>query len=154
MEPCRLHSSPVMFSKIVVPLSDLPESQRVLRAAIDPAHTCNVELATVSILDDRPAYTSFAIVVDPGSQSAMKETRCQTQGEFHVRSLLAQEHGVRATGAVVEGQEIKAILPISRGRCRSACHRSSSARLLFIPPPLESLYDLAQDAHYGVLGVH
>ncbi len=64
-----------MFSKIVVALNDLPESQRALRAAIDLALACNAELATVSILGDLPAYTSFAIVVDPGAPSAMKEAR-------------------------------------------------------------------------------
>ena len=39
-----------MFSKIVVALNDLPESQRALRTAIDLARSCNAELATVSIL--------------------------------------------------------------------------------------------------------
>ena len=36
-----------MFSKIVVALNDLPESQRALRTAIDLARSCNAELATV-----------------------------------------------------------------------------------------------------------
>ena len=49
-----------MFSKIVVALNDLPESQRALHAAIDLARACNAELATVSILGDLPAYTLFA----------------------------------------------------------------------------------------------
>jgi len=100
-----------MFSKIVVALNDLPESQRALRAAIDLALACNAELATVSILGDLPAYTSFAIVVDPGAPSAMKEARRRAHGELHEKaSLLAQEHGIRATGSIVEGQEVKAIL--------------------------------------------
>ena len=51
-----------MFTKIVVALNDLPESQRALRAAIELARVSNAELATVSILGDLPAYTSFAMV--------------------------------------------------------------------------------------------
>lgn len=39
-----------MFSKIVVALNDLPESQRALRTAMELARASNAELATVSIL--------------------------------------------------------------------------------------------------------
>jgi hypothetical protein len=56
-----------MFSKIVIALNDQPESQRPLRTAINLARADNAELAMVSILGDFPAYTSFAIVVDPGA---------------------------------------------------------------------------------------
>jgi Universal stress protein family len=55
-----------MFSKIVVALNDLPESQRALRTAVELVRTSNAELATVSILGDLgdlPSYTSLAIVV-------------------------------------------------------------------------------------------
>jgi nucleotide-binding universal stress UspA family protein len=41
-----------MFSKILVALNDLPESQHALRRAIDLARLCNADLATVSILGD------------------------------------------------------------------------------------------------------
>ena len=53
-----------MFAKIAVALNDLPETQRALRAAIDLARASNAELATVSILGDPPAYTSFASGTD------------------------------------------------------------------------------------------
>jgi nucleotide-binding universal stress UspA family protein len=100
-----------MFSKIVVALNDLPESQRALRAAIELARACNAELATVSILGDLPAYTSFAIVVDPECPNAMREGQRRAHGELHEKaSLLAQEHGVRAKGSIVEGREVQAIL--------------------------------------------
>jgi hypothetical protein len=101
---CQFHSSRFMFSKIIVVLNDLPESQRALRTAIELARTSNTELATVSILGDLPAYTSFAIVVDPSAPNTMKEGRRRTHGELHEKaSLLAQEHGVRAKGSIVEG---------------------------------------------------
>jgi nucleotide-binding universal stress UspA family protein len=104
-----------MFSKIVVALNDLPESQRALRTAIELAHAYSAELATVSILGDLPAYTSFAIVVDPSAPNAMQEDRRRAHGELHEKaSLLAQEHGVRATGSIVEGREVQAILHFLR----------------------------------------
>jgi Universal stress protein family len=93
-----------MFTKIVVALNDLPESQRALRTAIELARASNAELATVSILGDLPAYTSFAIVVDPNAPNAMRESQRRAHGELHKKaSLLAQEHGVRAKGSIVRG---------------------------------------------------
>jgi hypothetical protein len=100
-----------MFTKIVVALNDLPESQRALRTAIELARASNAELATVSILGDLPASTSFTIVVDPTSPNAMMEDRRRAQGALHEKaSLLAQEHGVRAKGSIIEGREVQAIL--------------------------------------------
>ena len=55
-----------MFAKIAVSLNDLPESQRALRTAIDLARKFDASLAIVSIHGDPPAYTSFAIFIDPG----------------------------------------------------------------------------------------
>src|SRR5258708_14511537 len=93
-----------MFAKVVVALNDLPESQRALRMAIELARACNAELATVSILGDLPAYTSFAMVVDPNTPDAMKEERRRAHGELHEKALLlAQRQGVRAKGSVVKG---------------------------------------------------
>ncbi len=92
-----------MFTKVVAALKDLPELQRALRTAIELARACNAELATVSILGDLPAYTSFAIVVDPNAPNAMKEERRRAHSELHEKALLlAREHGVRSKGSIVE----------------------------------------------------
>jgi hypothetical protein len=100
-----------MFTKIVVALNDLPESQRALRTGIELARACNAKLATVSILGDLPAYTSFPIVVDPNVPDEMKEDRRRAHSELHEKaSLLAQEHGVRAKGSIIEGQQVQATL--------------------------------------------
>src|SRR5277367_512838 len=103
IDPCRFHSSRSMFSKIVVALNDLPESQRALRMAINLAQKFNAELATVSILGDLPAYASFAVIVDPTAPIDMIENRRRIQAELHSSATrLAQEHGVVATSAIVE----------------------------------------------------
>ena len=99
-----------MFTKIVIALNDLPESQRALRTAIELARACNAELATVSILGDLPAYTLFAIV-DPNAPNELKEDRRRAYSELHEKAaLLAQGHGVRAKGSIVEGRQVQAIL--------------------------------------------
>jgi nucleotide-binding universal stress UspA family protein len=144
-----------MFSKIVVALNDFPESQRALRAAIDLARACNAELATVSILSDLPAYTSFAIVVDPSAADATKESRRRAHGDLLEKgSLLAQEHGVRATGSLVEGREVQAILQFLREERADLLVIGLHQHDFYLSRLWSSVYDLAQEAPCSVLGVH
>ena len=144
-----------MFSKIVVALNDLPESQRALRTAIDLALACKAEITTVSILGDLPAYTSFAIVVDPGAPGAMKEIRRRAHNELHEKaSLLAREHGVRATGSIVEGQEVKAILRYLKEESADLLVIGLHQHDFYLSRLWSSVYDLAQEASCSVLGVH
>jgi len=145
-----------MFSKIAVALNELPESQRALRAAIDLASVCNAELATVSFLGDLPAYTSFAIVADPNAPNAMKDVRRRVHGELHKKaSLLAQEHGVRATvGSIVEGREVQAILHFLKDERADLLVIGLHQHDFYLSRLWSSVYDLAQEAPCSVLGVH
>jgi nucleotide-binding universal stress UspA family protein len=144
-----------MFSKIVVALNDLPESQRALRTAIELARASNAELATVSILGDLPAYISFAIVVDPNAPNMMKEDRRRAHGELHAKaSLLAQEHGVRAKGSIVERREVQAILHFLKDERADLLVIGLHQHDFYLSRLWSSVYDLAQDAPCSVLGVH
>ena len=144
-----------MFSKIVVALNELPESQRALRAAIDLARACNARLATVSILGDLPAYSSFAIVVDPTVPNAMKDARRRAHSELHEKaSLLAQENGVRATGSIVDGREVQAILHYLREENADLLVIGLHQHDFYLSRLWSSVYDLAQEAPCSVLGVH
>jgi nucleotide-binding universal stress UspA family protein len=144
-----------MFSKIVVALNDLPESQRALRTAIEFARVSSAELVTVSILRDLPAYTSFAIVVDLTAPDAMKEDQRKAQSELHERaSLLAQQHGVRAKGSIVEGREVQAILHFLKDEGADLLVIGLHQHDFYLSRLWSSVYDLAQDAPCSVLGVH
>ena len=144
-----------MFSKIVVALNELPESQRALRAAIDLARTCNAELAAVSILGDLPAYASFAIVADPGAPNALKGDQRRVHDELHERaSRLAQEHGVRAKGSIVEGREVQSILRFLRDERADLLVIGLHQHDFYLSRLWSSVYNLAQEAPCSVLGVH
>jgi Universal stress protein family len=82
-----------MFSEIVVALNELPEPQRALHTAVDLARSCNAELATVSILGDRPAYSSFSAVGDSDAPAAMKEQGRHPHEELHKRQRTCRESG-------------------------------------------------------------
>ena len=144
-----------MFTKIVVALNDLPESQRALRTAIELARASNAELATVSIVGDLPAYTSFAIVVDPSAPKAMKEEWRRAHGELLEKaSLLAREHGVRAKGSIVEGREVQAILHFLKDEQADLLVIGLHQHDFYLSRLWSSVYDLAQEAPCSVLGVH
>jgi|SRR5579862_5305578 len=144
-----------MFSKIVVALNDLPESQRALRTAIDLARTCNAELATVSILEEPPAYTSFSVIVDPGAPAAMMEERRNHHNELHAKAAtLAQQTGVHAQGSIVAGKEVRAILHFLREQKADLLVVGLHQHDFYLSRLWNSVYDLAQDATCSVLGVH
>lgn len=144
-----------MFTKIVVAINDLPESQRALNAAIDLARASSAELATVSILGDLPAYTAFAIVVDPNAPGEMKEARRQVHDELHKKaSVLAQEHGVRAKGSIIEGREVQAILHFLKDEHADLLVIGLHQHDFYLSRLWSSVYDLAQEAPCSVLGVH
>ena len=144
-----------MFTKIVVALNDLPQSQRALRAGIELAHACKAEFATVSILSDLPVYTSFAIVVDPNAPNAMREGQRRAHTELHEKaSRLAQEHGVRAKGSIVEGQEVQAILHFLKDERADLLVIGLHQHDFYLSRLWSSVYDLAQEAPCSVFGVH
>jgi nucleotide-binding universal stress UspA family protein len=144
-----------MFTKIVVALNDLPESQRALRTAIDLARSFRASLTTVSILGDLPAYTSFAIVADPAAAAAMREDRRRIQAGLHDRATqLAKEHGVQATSAIVEGREVQAILHFLKEQKADLLVVGLHQHDFYLARLWSSVYDLAQDATCSILGVH
>lgn len=144
-----------MFTRIVVALNHLPESQRALRTAIDLARSWNAELATVSILGEPPAYASFAVVVDPGAPAAMIEEQRHRHEELHEKAAkLAQEQGVRARGSVVSGNEVQAVLRFLKEQRADLLVIGLHQHDFYLSRLWSSVYDLAQEATCSVLGVH
>jgi nucleotide-binding universal stress UspA family protein len=144
-----------MFSKIVVALNELPESQRALHTAVDLARSCNAELATVSILGDLPAYFSFSVVVDPGAPAELMEVRRHRHEELHkMAASLARERGVHAQGSIVGGRDVHAILHFLKEQNADLLVVGLHQHDFYLSRLWSSVYDLAQEATCSVLGVH
>jgi nucleotide-binding universal stress UspA family protein len=144
-----------MFSKIVVALNELPESQRALRAAVDLAGFCNAELATVSILGYLPGCFSFSVVVDPGAPAAMMELRRHRHEELHKTAAnLARERSVHAQGSIVGGRNVHAVLHFLKEQNADLLVVGLHQHDFYLSRLWSSVYDLAQDATCSVLGVH
>ena len=144
-----------MFSHIVVALNDRPESQRALRKAINLALLCNADVATVSILEDLPAYASFSVVVDPNAPTTMMVDRQHRHKEMHEKAAnLAQELGVRAQGSIIAGNEVRAILHFLKEQNADLLVIGLHQHDFYLSRLWSSVYDLAQEATCSVLGVH
>ena len=144
-----------MFSKIVVALNDLPESERALRTAIDLARSCSAELTMVSILGDLPAYSSFSAVLDPGAPAAMIEERTHRHKELHEKAMkIARELGIQAQGSVLAGKEVSAILNFLKEHNADLLVVGLHQHDFYLARLWSSIYDLAQEATCSVLGVH
>ena len=144
-----------MFSKIVVALNELPESQRALRAAIELARAGGAELATVSILGDLPVYASFAVVLDTSAPGMIQEARRRAQDELHdSASKLARESGIQSRGLIIEGREVQAILRFLKDERADLLVLGLHQHDFYLSRLWSSVYDLAQEATCSVLGVH
>ena len=144
-----------MFSKIVVALNELPESQRALRAAIELARAGGAELATVSILGDLPVYASFAVVLDTSAPGMIQEARRRAQDELHdSASKLARESGIQSRGLIIEGREVQAILRFLKDERADLLVLALHQHDFYLSRLWSSVYDLAQEATCSVLGVH
>lgn len=144
-----------MFSKIVVALNNLPESQHALRTAIALARSFKAELVTISILGDLPAYTSFSVVVDPGAPAAIMEERRRRHKEMHENAAnLARELGVHALGTIVVGKEVRAILNYLKEQNADLLVVGLNQHDSYLSRLWNSVYDVALGATCSVLGVH
>ena len=85
----------------------------------------------------------------------MEEDRRRFHGELHERaSKLAQEHGVHATGAIVEGREVHAVLGFLKDVDADLLVMGLHQHDFYLSRLWSSVYDLAQEAPCSVLGVH
>jgi nucleotide-binding universal stress UspA family protein len=144
-----------MFSRIVVALNDLPESQRALRTALDLARSLNASLTTVSVLGDLPAFSSFAAIVDPAAPLTLKEDLRNLHGSAHEK---AKEEGrrydVEVKSAILDGSEVHAMLRFLSDEKADLLVLGLHQHDFYVSRLWNSVYDLAQGAHCSVLGVH
>ena len=116
---------------------------------------CNAELATVSILGDLPAYTSFSIVVDPGAAAAMmEERRAPSDGNAREGGEPGAGTGCSAQGSIVAGNEVRAILNFLKEQNADLLVIGLHQHDFYLSRLWSSVYDLAQGATCSVLGVH
>jgi nucleotide-binding universal stress UspA family protein len=91
----------------------------------------------------------------PNTPNAMKEDQRRAHSAVHEKaSLLAQEHGVRAKGSIVEGREVQVILHFLKVERADLLVIGLHQHDFYLSRLWSSVYHLAQEVSCSVLGLH
>lgn len=143
-----------MFQKIVVAYDDSPQAERALATAVELVKCLQGELQTVTVVEDLPAYTSYA-AIDSSMTQSLQDDRLKFYRELRAKALLfATRCGVEIRSNLITGGEIQGILEFLREQKADLLVVGLHPRDLYISRLWSTVYGLAQDAPCHVLGVH
>jgi nucleotide-binding universal stress UspA family protein len=143
-----------MFQRIVVALSESPESERALAAAIRLAKSLSSELHTVTVVEALPAYTAYA-AVDASIPRVLKEDQMAFYEDLQKKARsLAGNHNIELRSHLIEGKQVEAIVDFLREQKADLLVVGLHQRDLYIARLWSTVYELAQEAPCSVLGVH
>jgi nucleotide-binding universal stress UspA family protein len=144
-----------MFKKIIVAYDESPEARHALVAAIDLANQLHAELRLVTVREPLPAYVAYAEASFPGSERILTDERRTFYENLQKEAkAMASDRGITAEGAIVEGDEIQALLDdldswkadlLIIGRRH---HTSPAARLL-----TSTVHEVAEKTRCSILAI-
>jgi nucleotide-binding universal stress UspA family protein len=144
-----------MFRKIVVAFNDSQESQRALASAVKLAVTLHAELQAVTVMQDLPAYTAYASVVDASSTRVLEDDRRKFYEQLQEKArAFAQRSGIVLHAHLIGGRHVESIVAFLREIEADLLVIGLHQRDLHISRLWSTVYELAQDAPCSVLGVH
>jgi nucleotide-binding universal stress UspA family protein len=143
-----------MFKNIAVAYDESPEAGRALSTAIHLAKTLGAELQTITVMENLPAYTSFAVSTDPTMLNVLMEDRSEYYKRLQSDVLAAgQREGVEVVAHLINGEEVDEIVHFV---CESkidllviGLHRRQSR----VSRVWSTVYTVAQNVPCSVLGV-
>jgi nucleotide-binding universal stress UspA family protein len=145
----------LMFQRIVAVYSELLESRRALTSAIQLAKALRAELRAVIIMHDLPAYTAYAMAVDPSLVLGLDDDRQALYEQMKTTvHEIAQREGVELRTELLADDKLDALVRLLD---RSGAdllviglqrHTSHISRLW------SNVFEIAQNAPCSVLGVH
>lgn len=144
-----------MFKKIAVAFDESPEAERALRSAMDLAHLASCEIYLVTVIEDFPAYMSYVDAESPGVRTLLKDQRRAFYFDLHNRAKAeAEESGVTVRSALVEGNEIEALLRVLDQIQPDLLVVGFSQKLCMLGQALGGrAYQFALHARYDILGI-
>ncbi|MFT4113008.1 universal stress protein [Silvibacterium sp.] len=144
-----------MFERIVVALSEEPQSRRALLSGIRLAAAMKSHLTVLSVVTSPPAYTAFAVVVDPTAPADITDDERYVHQTLHNEArALATEHGIEAASYIVAGREVISIVEFLREHHADLLILGLHSHTSHVSRLWNSIFSLAQDAPCSILGVH
>lgn len=100
-----------VYKKIVIALDESHEAKRALASAIELATQLGAELRIVTVSEPLPAYAAFMDAEIPGARQKLLEERNAFYSDLQKAGIeQATAAGIKVQGAVVEGDEVQAIV--------------------------------------------
>ena len=100
-----------MYKKIVIALDESREAKHALASAIQLAKQLGAELRVVTVSEPLPVYAAFMDAEIPGARQKLLDERNAFYRDLQKEALKqATAAGVSVEGAVVEGDEVQAIV--------------------------------------------
>lgn len=144
-----------MFEKIVIAYNESPEASRALATAIHLAKLLGAELRVVSVVQDLPAYTTYATAVDSSIPNKLHEERAKRYEELQAEAYNAAfREGVATVTHLLQGEPIAALLDFLAREKPDLIVIGLHQRTSHISRLWSTVYEVAQDAPCSVLGVH
>ncbi len=144
-----------MFKRIAVAYNESAEASRALLAAIHLAKALKAELQAVTILHDRPLYRAYATVIDSSLAGTLIEDRRERyellQAEARAR---AASHGVNLVPYLVDGQDVDGIIQLLIDQKAELLVIGFHLHSFYISRLWSKVYEVAQNAPCGILGVY
>ena len=144
-----------MFKKITVAYNGSPEARRALTQAIHLARTLGAELEAITVLQDLPPYSAYAVAADGALLQTLIGDRQEQCAMLHVEARdKASQEGVNLETHVLDGEAVDAIVRFvfhnKTDLLVIGLHRHTS----HISRLWSTVYDVALEAPCSILGVH
>ena len=144
-----------MFTRIAVAYDESTEAKRALCAAIQLAKTLAAELLTITVIEELPAYTSYAAGADPSIMRTLHQDRVQFYEELRATAMQsALQENINLSSHWIEGNEVDAIANFVRNHKIDLLVVGLHSRTSRLSRIWSTVYSLAQDVPCCVLGVH
>ena len=144
-----------MFKRIVVAYNQSPEAGRALASAVHLAKTHGAELRAVTIAQELPAYTAFVTAVDGSLAQTLIADQREAYEKLQSEALeVAQREGIELATHLLEGDEVDAIVSFLVEYKAELLVIGLHHHALHISRLWSTVYGVAQEAPYSILGVH
>jgi len=144
-----------MFSNIALALDESPESARALDKAIAMAKLLGLQLRTITVVEQLPAFAAFAVAADPSAIATLKEDKSNFYDALRRRVIAAgSEQGVEVLPSFLEGDRIEVIHDFVVAEKIDLLVIGLHKRSLRMSSIWSTVYTLAQELPCSMLGVH
>ena len=144
-----------MFKRIAVAYNESPEARSALASAIQLAKALGSELRLITVMEELPSYTAYAIATDCSLAQTLRDDRYKHYEQLQAETReMARREGVEVVTHLLDGEVpdrlVEFLVRDKANLLVIGLHRRTS----HISRLWSTVYEVAQEAPCSVLGVH